>query len=248
LVLDLERSSKVAIVGRNAAGKSTLLKLITGEIGPDEGVHFEGNVWRHPSLRIGYVSQHSVEELEAFSEQTVLDYAEEFIRPGKACAQVVQSAGGNIRQYLGGFGLGGALAHRLIGSLSGGERMRVCFAQVMSEEPQLLVMDEVTNHLDLETLDSLSTALNAYKGAIVIVSHNQGFLSGFCKELWVVEGGSVDVRHSDTESFDHMFSQYRNEALTSMSARNHQRHARATLAKRAQQQRSNTKQSTGLIP
>ena len=280
LTLQLNRESKLAIVGRNGTGKSTILKLITGELLPSKDANeFKGTLWRNPSLRIGHVTQHSVEALNEYGEMSVVEYAEKYIRSGKACSSVVQSASGNIRQYLGAFGLGGTHAHRPIASLSGGERMRLCFAQVLSESPQLLCLDEPSNHLDMETLDSLSAALNAFQGAVVVVSHNQGksskltqnakvssfaytyshnvvfvipcpaaFLSGFCKDLWVVENGSVDVRHSDTESFDDMFSQYRHEAMMGATSRSSKRQQKATMAKKAQHQRSGAKQNIGFIP
>jgi len=85
--------------------------------------------------------------------------------------------------------------------------MRLCFATVLADEAHLLLLDESTNHVDIETLDSMSRALNDFEGAVLMVSHNQAFLSGFCKELWVLDDGHVTVNHSDTESFDEIFSQ-----------------------------------------
>lgn len=158
------------------AGKSTLMKLITGELPPskDSPHIFKGEAWRHPCLRIGHLTQHSVEELDSFAKMSVVDYAEKCLSSGSACTDITHSASGNIRQYLGAFGLGGKHAKRPIGSLSGGECMRLCFATVLAEQPQMLVLDEPTNHLDMETLDSLSSALESFEGAVVIVSHNQG--------------------------------------------------------------------------
>jgi len=236
------------VVGRNGAGKSTLLKLITGEIAPGTANEFEGSIWRNPTLRIGHVTQHSVESMEEYADMTVVEYADKYFRSGMACSSVVQSAGGNIRQFLGGFGLGGKHAHRAIGSLSGGERMRLCLAQVFSEQPHLLVLDEPSNFLDMETLDALSSALDVYQGSVIIVSHNQAFLSGFCGELWIVENGRVDARHSDTDSFDEMFSTYRMKAMMGASSRSSKRQQKASMAKRAQLQRSGAKQNTGFIP
>ena len=247
LTLQLNRSSKIAIVGCNGAGKSTLLKLITGENGPNSSCEFKGTMWRHPSLRIGHVSQHSVEALDEYGCMPVVEYADKFIRPGKACSSVISSAAGNIRQYLGAFGLGGKHAHRAISSLSGGEHMRLSLAEVFSKQPHLLCLDEPTNFLDMETLDSLAAALDTYRGAVIIVSHDQAFLSRFCKDLWVVENGSVDARHADS-SFDELFSEYRSEAIAGVSARFSKRQQKTTMAKRAQQQRSGTKQHTGFIP
>lgn len=247
LTLTIARGSKIALCGENGTGKSTLIKLITGEL-ENEGKTV-GNVWRHPSLRMGHVTQYSVEELEDYAHMTVVQYAEEKLSTGRASALVIKEASGNVRQYLGAFGLGGAHAHRPIGQLSGGERMRLCFATVLADEPHMLFLDESTNHVDLETLDSMSLALKAYEGAVLMVSHNQAFLSGFCKELWVLEDGHVYVNHDDTESFDELFSNYRNHILSSSAAssRRHERRVKTDMAKRATKQGTGTKKNTTLF-
>jgi ATPase subunit of ABC transporter with duplicated ATPase domains len=182
---------------------------------------------------------------------TVVDYAEEKLRSGKASSGVVQAASGNVRQYLGGFGLGGKHALRPIGTLSGGERMRLCFATVLADEPHLLILDESTNHLDLETLDALASALKAFQGAVVMVSHNQGFLNGFCQGLWILgENGRIEVRYSDEdETFDDMFTQYRDELFSGSSSarRSSKRQQKANMAKRAANQSANARGHTSLI-
>lgn len=249
LTLNIERGSKISVVGRNGAGKSTLLKLLTGEIDPMASTYsFKGEIWRHPTLRIGHVTQYSVENLQQFADMTTVEYAENFLDTGKASSKIIKNASGNVRQYLGRFGLGGTHSHRVIRSLSGGERMRLCFATVLAEEPHLLVLDEPTNHLDIETLDALSSALRQYQGAVVIVSHNQEFLSGFCRELWVVENGGVDVRHQDGGSFDALFSAYRKGASADLEGRRNKRQQKTALAKMATQLRTGAKQGTGFIP
>ena len=248
LTLDIVRGSKISVVGRNGEGNPTLLKLFTGEIDPRAEMYsFRGEIWRHPTLRIGHVTQYSVENLQEFGDMTTVEYADNFLNRGKASSKIIKNASGNVRQYLGLFGLGGAHSHRKIGSLSGGERMRLCFATVMAEEPHLLVLDEPTNHLDMETLDALSSALRAYQGAVVIVSHNQGFLCGFCKELWVVDNGSVEIRHQDGGSFDTLFSAYHKDALIGLEDRRNKRQHNTTLAKTAAQLRMGAKKGTGFI-
>ena len=241
LTLRIARGTKIALVGGNGSGKSTLIKLITGEL---EGQgKTAGTIWRHPSLRIGHMTQYSIEELEEYAHMTVVQYAEDKLSSGRASSNVIKEASGNVRQYLGAFGLGGTHAHRPILTLSGGERMRLCFATILADEPHLLFLDESTNHVDLETLDSMSTALSAYAGAVLMISHNQGFLSGFCKELWVLENGRIDVLHNDTESFDELFSHYRHHILSSLAASNrqHERHMKTKMAKQATKQDSGTK-------
>ena len=210
-----------------------------------------GEFWRHANIRVGHVTQYSVEELERdHASKTVVEYAEERLKSGKASASIVAKHAGNVRQYLGAFGLGGRHALQSISKLSGGERMRLCFATVLAEEPHLLVMDESTNHVDIETLDSMSRALHAYEGSVLMVSHNQGFLSGFCTELWVIEdGGRLTVSHSDTDSFDEIFSQYRTAAAAAVGqSLSDKRGQKANLAKKASvQQRSGARTNTALL-
>mmetsp|Transcript_25081 Transcript_25081/g.61771 ORF Transcript_25081/g.61771 Transcript_25081/m.61771 type:complete len:267 (+) Transcript_25081:1700-2500(+) len=226
---------------------ATLVKLLTGEI--EKTGRFKGEIWRYPSLRVGHISQYSVEEMEEFKSLTVVQYAEKKFTSGRASSKVIAEASGNVRQYLGAFGLGGTHAHRTIGTLSGGERMRLCFATVMADEPQLLLLDESTNHVDLETLDSMSQALAEYTGAVLMISHNQAFLSGFCDELWAVEDGKLEISHSDTESFDDLFSNYRSHILSgsSASARTQQRKAKATMARQAKKHITNARANTTML-
>jgi len=248
LTLDINRGSKVSIVGENGSGKSTLMNILTGKLSPeDEDLRFKGELWTHPCLRIGHVTQHSVELLDEFGSLTVEEYGEKELLSRNACAGISSSASGskNIRQYLGAFGLGGPHAKRLIGTLSGGERMRLCFATVMAEQPHLLCLDEPSNHLDMETLDALASALNSFEGAVVAISHNQSFLCGFCKELWVVNDCKAEVRHDD--SFADMFAQYKREAVAGAADRRRARTAKARMARKANQQRVGGTERSGFI-
>jgi ATPase subunit of ABC transporter with duplicated ATPase domains len=248
LTLDVARGSKIALCGRNGEGKSTLMNLFTGKINPEcETYHFSGTLWTHPCLRVGHLTQHSVEELDEYASLTVVEYAEQNLLSGSAAMEISSASGGskNVRQYLGGFGLGGPHAKRLVGTLSGGERMRLCFAKVMASAPHLLVLDEPSNHVDLETCDALSAALGAFQGSVLVISHNQSFLSGFCKELWVVEDGKVEVRHS--ESFEELFLEYKSEAIAGASSRRNIRMAKAKLAKKASHQGVGRMERSALI-
>jgi len=247
ITLHLDRGSKIALVGRNGSGKSTLLKIFSGEL--DIGVS-GSSIWRQPNIRVGHLTQYAVEEMDQYRDLTVMEYTEKYLKYGRACSSTLaKSAGsGNVRQYLGAFGLGGKHALQPVGKLSGGERMRLCFASVLADEPHIVFFDESTNHVDIQTLESMSAALNEYEGTVMMVSHNQAFLSGFCKELWVLEDGRVTVNHSETESFDEMFSQYRRSILqkggTTLSDQHRQK---ARLAKRATKQRAGAKQNTALL-
>jgi ATPase subunit of ABC transporter with duplicated ATPase domains len=259
LTLQIDRGSKIALVGKNGSGKSTLVKLITGELGggSDESKTL-GKIWRHANVRIGHVSQYSVEELEQYGGMTVVEYAKEYLSIKTASAKAVAAAtgrgygGGNIRQYLGAFGLGSdKYAHRQIKTLSGGERMRLCFCTVMADEPHVLVLDESSNHLDLETLDSLAEALKEFQGAVLMVSHNQGFLRIFANTLWICESGQVQALYSDAEgltnsTFDDLFSEYRSHVMGGAS-RSNARRTQAEMAKRAGKQSSGATSRTALL-
>jgi ATP-binding cassette subfamily F protein 3 len=131
VTIALHRGSKAALVGVNGAGKSSLIKLIAGDIAPGN-YHSKGVLWAHSNVRIGHVTQYAVEELENFSELTVVEYAEQQLRASKVASAIAGKAAGNIRQYLGAFGLGGRHALQKIKQLSGGERMRLCFATVLA--------------------------------------------------------------------------------------------------------------------
>lgn len=253
VTLSVARGSKVALVGRNGCGKSTLMNLLAGELRAGD-YHTKGSLWIHPSIRLGHVTQYAVESLEQYSHLTVCEYADQTLRAGQASAEIVAKASGNVRQYLGAFGLGGRHALQQIGKLSGGERMRLCFATVLAQQPHMLLLDESTNHVDLETLDSMSQALNAFQGSVLMVSHNQYFLSGFCNELWVLDERRrcISVNHSDTETFDEIFSEYRTSVLRrqkvgSSSTLTEQRREKAHQAKRATQQRTGARQNTALL-
>lgn len=221
---------------------------MAGDLTPAEAGS-SGSFWINPLVRVGHISQYSVEELDAYQEMTVVEYAERKLLTGKASEGIIKAAGGNVRHFLGAFGLGSNRhAHSKIRHLSGGERMRLCFCTVMADQPNILLLDESTNFVDLETLDSMSKALNDWPGTVFMVSHNRDFLSGFCQELWVLDGGKIVVRHAGTESFDEMFAAYQSEALsgTGSSRASHRQH-KATLAKRAKQQRAGARQNTALL-
>jgi len=114
--------------------------------------------------------------------------------------------------YLANFGVG-SIAKQKIGTLSGGQKARLALAAEVWYRPHLLLLDEPTNHLDIETLDSLADALRAYQGAVVIVSHNQGFLSEVCNELWTVDKGKLTVTGRGEGGFVSEFQSYRKRVL-----------------------------------
>lgn len=166
-------SSRVGVMGPNGAGKSTLLKLITDKFKP-----VTGEIYRHPTATVAYFAQHHVMDLDL--NTTPMEYM---------TASFPKEKTGNLRQHLSKVGIVGDKAESRMSGLSGGLRSCVCFAKITYFCPHLLIMDEPTNFLDLESIDSLIAATNKYKGALLLVSHNRSFLLKCAKQyLSVVPG------------------------------------------------------------
>ncbi|XP_007469004.1 PREDICTED: ATP-binding cassette sub-family F member 3 isoform X2 [Lipotes vexillifer] len=170
---DLE--SRICVVGENGAGKSTMLKLLMGDLAPVRGIRHA-----HRNLKIGYFSQHHVEQLD-LNVSAVELLARKF--PGRPEEE--------YRHQLGRYGISGELAVRPVASLSGGQKSRVAFAQMTMPCPNFYILDEPTNHLDMETIEALGRALNNFRGGVILVSHDERFIRLVCRELWVCEGGGV---------------------------------------------------------
>ncbi|CAH4032215.1 ATP-binding cassette sub-family F member 3 [Pieris brassicae] len=178
--------SRICIVGDNGAGKTTLLKIIMGILSPTSGLRSV-----HRGLKFGYFSQHHVDQLEMnFNSVELLQRN----YPGKTIEE--------YRRQLGSFGVSGELALQTIGSLSGGQKSRVAFANLCLGSPNFLVLDEPTNHLDIETIEALGKAINKYSGGVILVSHDERLIRMVCRELWVCGGGSV-------QSVEGGFDEYR---------------------------------------
>jgi ATP-binding cassette subfamily F protein 3 len=171
----LERGHRVAVVGRNGIGKTTLLKLIAGELVPDSGSVVVGD-----QVQWGYYAQHHAETLER--DATVL---EEIARV------VPDQSQGFVRGVLGAFLFSGDDVDKRVGVLSGGERARVALAKLLVRPTNLLLMDEPTNHLDVASAEALIDALDGYGGTLLFVSHNRSFLNRLATQVWEIQTGRV---------------------------------------------------------
>ncbi|XP_078041357.1 ATP-binding cassette sub-family F member 3 isoform X1 [Augochlora pura] len=167
--------SRICIVGENGAGKTTILKIITGTLSPTRGT-----VHVHRNLKFGYFSQHHVDQLDMRVCPVEL-LQNNF--PGKPIEE--------YRRMLGSFGITGNLALQNINSLSGGQKSRVAFALMCAAMPNFLVLDEPTNHLDIESIEALGKALNTCQAGVILVSHDERLIRMVCTELWVCGEGSV---------------------------------------------------------
>jgi ATP-binding cassette, subfamily F, member 3 len=185
LNLRIDQDDRIALLGRNGEGKSTLSKLLAGKL-PAMG----GRVTRSSKLRIGYFAQHQLDELHA--DETPLDHVRR-LRPTEAPAK--------LRARLAGFGLGADQADTLTAKLSGGQKARLSLLLATIDAPHLLILDEPTNHLDMESREALVEALTAYSGAVILVSHDMHLLSLVADRLWLVKGGRVAPYEQDLDAY-----------------------------------------------
>lgn len=168
-------SHRIGLLGHNGAGKSSLIKTLAGELAT-----VSGNVTLGQHLRIGYFAQHQVEQLDL----------------NASCALHLQRLSPeareqDIRNFLGSFGFQGDRAFESIHHFSGGEKARLALAILAWQKPNLLLLDEPTNHLDLDVRHALTMALQAFEGAIVIVSHDRHLLRSTVDEFYLVDQGRV---------------------------------------------------------
>ncbi|CUA73680.1 ATP-binding cassette, sub-family F, member 3 [Rhizoctonia solani] len=183
--IDIGLDSRIAVVGPNGAGKSTMIKLLTGELNP-----MGGQVNRNGRLRIAYFGQHHLETLNP-AMSPVAFLASRF--PGKSEQE--------YRQHLGAFGITGLTGLQTIGTLSGGQKSRVAFSILSMQRPHLLLLDEPTNHLDIEGLDALMNALQSWNGGVILISHDERFITTVSNELWVCGDGKVVKYKGDVQAY-----------------------------------------------
>ena len=167
LNLTIRRKERWCVMGVNGAGKSTLLKLVAGSTEPDVGTVTVGG-----SVRMGYFSQHAMELLDG--DKTVFESLE---------ASFPQASQGSLRALAGCFGFSGDDVEKRCRVLSGGEKARLVMATMLFNPPNFLVLDEPTNHLDLDTKQMLITALSAYEGTMLFVSHDRHFLAALSNRV-----------------------------------------------------------------
>ncbi|CAF9910529.1 MAG: hypothetical protein HETSPECPRED_010089 [Heterodermia speciosa] len=183
--LDVQLDSRIGIVGPNGAGKTTVLKLLIGQLQPTSGL-----ISQNPRLRIGFFAQHHVDALD-MNASAVGFMAKNY--PGKQDEE--------YRRHLGAFGITGTTSLQRLSLLSGGQKSRVAFACLSLTNPHILVLDEPSNHLDIEAMDALSLALRNFQGGVLMVSHDVTMLQTVCTSLWVCEGGSVEKFDGDVKAY-----------------------------------------------
>ncbi len=188
LSLRIDQDDRIALLGRNGEGKSTLSKLLAGKL-----TALEGRFTRSSKLRIGYFAQHQVDELHI--DETPLQHIQR-LRPDEGQPR--------LRARLAGFGLMADQAETQVGRLSGGQKARLSLLLATIDAPHLLILDEPTNHLDMESREALVEALTEYSGAVILVSHDMHLLSLVADRLWLVKGGAVTPYNEDLEAYRRM--------------------------------------------
>jgi ATP-binding cassette subfamily F protein 3 len=185
LSLRIDQDDRIALLGRNGEGKSTLSKLLAGKL-----IACEGKMVQSSKLRIGYFAQHQVDELVI--DETPLQHVMR-LRPAEGQPR--------LRARLAGFGLMADQAETMVGRLSGGQKARLSLLLATIDAPHLLILDEPTNHLDMESREALVEALTTYSGAVVLVSHDMHLLGLVADRLWLVKGGAVTPYTEDLEAY-----------------------------------------------
>ena len=191
LNLNISQGDRIGILGKNGNGKSTLAKLIYGDL-----KLMSGSIFKNPKLKIGYFTQHQSEELPL--DQTPLEYFSTLL-PDLNETQT--------RSHLGNFGITGDISITPIKQLSGGEKSRVVFAKLSIDSPSLLILDEPTNHLDISAREALIEALNNYNGAVMLITHDFNFLNMVVDDLYLVDNHTCQM-------FDGSLNDYKNFLLS----------------------------------
>ena len=187
LNLRIDPDDRVALLGRNGNGKTTLARLLAAQLAP-----LEGQMQASGRMRVGYFTQYQVEELA--SDDTPLEHMTRAMKG---------STPGAVRAQLGRFGFSGNRAMTRVGQLSGGERARLALALITRDAPHLLILDEPTNHLDVDAREALVQALNGYDGAVILISHDRHMVELTADRLVLVEhGGATDYPGSIDDYID----------------------------------------------
>jgi len=200
LNLRIDPDDRVALLGRNGNGKTTLARLLAAQLTP-----MAGDMASSPKMKVGYFTQYQVEELDA--ADTPLEHMTRTMKGASPAA---------VRAQLGRFGFSGDKATTLVGRMSGGEKARLALALITRDAPHLLILDEPTNHLDVDAREALIQALNDYTGAVLIVSHDRHMLEMTADRLVLVDAG--EARDFDGSMDDYLTFVLKGDAGTGSKA------------------------------
>ena len=209
--LRLDMEDRVALLGANGNGKSTLAKLLAGRMDP-----MAGTMHRSPKLRVGYFAQHQAEELVA--GQSPVDHM------ARAMPRALPPA---VRAQLARFGLDADRADTPTAQLSGGERARLLLALATRDAPQLLILDEPTNHLDIDAREALVRALAEFSGAVLLITHDPHLVELVADRLWLVADGTAKPYDGDLDDYRGLLAERARPARPEAPTRKDDRRAKA---------------------
>ena len=224
LYLRIDPDDRIALLGQNGNGKSTLAKLLAGRLRPQSG-----EMMRARKLSCGYFAQHQLDELDA--KKTPVETL-------SAARPLFDDT--TLRSRLGAVGFSGEKADTPVSDLSGGERARLMLAMATLDRPNLLILDEPTNHLDIDARDELLEALNDYEGAVILISHDRRLIEGAADRLLLVADGGA-------KSFDGDIDDYKRLVLTLSAPKNENARANSVPTK-AEQRREAAERRERLKP
>jgi len=222
----IDPDDRIAFLGRNGNGKTTLARLVAGQLIPTAG-----NMSVSGKLRVGYFAQHQVEELIA--DDTPLQHMSRLLKDSKP---------GDVRSQLGRFGFSGEKVHLEVKKLSGGERARLALALITRDAPHILILDEPTNHLDVDAREALVQALNAFEGAVVMVSHDRHLLEMTADRLVLVADGRAEEFSGSLDDYrDMLLGRGEKKSDMSPEERKEKRNNKKDERRAAAQERERTK-------
>jgi len=185
LSLRVDADDRIALLGANGNGKSTLTKLLTGRLAP-----FSGTVTKADKIRIAYFAQHQLDELNPAA--SAYDHVRKLMPDAPEA---------KVRARAGAIGFSAAMADTPVANLSGGEKARLLLGLATFDGPHLVVLDEPTNHLDIDSRAALIEAINDYSGAVILVSHDRHLLEACADRLWLVANGEVKPFDGDLDDY-----------------------------------------------
>jgi ATP-binding cassette subfamily F protein 3 len=188
VTLRIDTDDRIALLGSNGNGKSTLVKLLAGKLPP-----FSGRVTRAEKLSVGYFAQHQVDELNL--DGSPYDHVR------KLMPDMPES---KVRARVGAIGFSGKAGDTLVKSLSGGEKARLLLGLATFAAPNMIILDEPTNHLDIDSRAALAEAINDFPGAVIMVSHDRYLIEACADQLWVVADQKVTTYDGDLDDYRRM--------------------------------------------
>lgn len=213
VTLRIDTDDRIALLGSNGNGKSTLVKLLAGKLPP-----FSGRVTRAEKLSVGYFAQHQVDELNL--DGSPYDHVR------KLMPDTPES---KVRARVGAIGFSGKAGDTLVRSLSGGEKARLLLGLATFAAPNMIILDEPTNHLDIDSRAALAEAINDYPGAVIMVSHDRYLIEACADQLWVVADQKVTTYDGDLDDYRRMVLSARGMRTNSRDRSNERDNARETL-------------------